>query len=127
MPSTTSSARKPKQNIRALKEHKPELRIDVEKAESLLKELDNLGHAFSHKALEFEELLEAPFWSATRVGEAIDPNLGKLLESFKASLSDQLMRVLRGRDEGIEAMKGAVAALRLLRSMRLDASPQPDA
>jgi len=113
-----TNSSKSKLKVRALEEHKPLFVVDVERAEVLLKELSHIGQDFGHKAIEFEEILEFPALRAFRAGEAIDPNLGALLKCFHTSLSDWLMRQLKERDEAITAMKGAIAALRLLRTMR---------
>ena len=116
--STPKPARKPKPKVRALKEHKPYMRIDVEKAESLLKELTSIAKNFNSKMIEFRDVLYGPVWNAVTKGESINSDLGELLGALRGYISDYTMQTVRGEDRAIAAMKGSVAALRLLRTMR---------
>ena len=116
--STPKPARKPKPKVRALKEHKPYMRIDVEKAESLLKDLRRIAENFNRKMIDFQDVLHGPIWNAATKGESINSDLGEILGALRGYISDYTMQTVRGEDRAIEAMKGAVAAFRLLRTMR---------
>ena len=61
MSSATTSPRKPKPKVRALKGHRPVMRIDVEKAERLAREIRDQGMVMYRLYQDFLDTINRPF------------------------------------------------------------------
>jgi len=117
MSSATTSPRKPKPKVRALKAHTPRLHVDLELAESLLQEMA----AINRKALriydQFTDIVKWPVYHGALV-EGTDADVKALLDATRNSLSDFVARSSRQRDEATNLMAVALSGLRILRANR---------
>lgn len=114
---TTKPARKPRPKVRALKEYKPRLHVDLELAESLLQEMA----AINRKALrvydQFTDIVKWPVYHAA-IADGIDSDVKTLLDATRNSLSDFVARSARQREEASNLMAVALSGLRILRANR---------
>ncbi len=120
MPNPATSPRKPKPKVRALKEHKPRLYVDVEQAGALLKETAELNRKLLCAQDKFMDLVRWPVSRAV-MADGIDADVKDMLDAVKDSMSAFLMRSARQRDEAENLMTAALASLRILRAHRLGA------
>ncbi len=108
---------RPKPKVRALKEHKPRLYVDIEQAGTLLKETAELNRKLLCAQDKFMDLVRWPVGRAA-MADDIDADVKAMLKAVEDSMSHFLMRSVRQRDEAENLMTAALAGLRILRAQR---------
>lgn len=126
MADAAPSSRKPRPKVRALKDHDPLFRLDIEKAEGLLREMSAMEREEYRIFSEFVDLLRCPLARAAGMGTT-EAEAKDMLESLQRALSDFLMGMVKQRDEARHLMAAAVAAMRLYRTRRAKADVLPQA
>ena len=116
MDNAAPAKRKPRAKVRALKEHKPMMRIDVEKAERLAREIRNQGTALYWLYREFVDTINRPFNQITVHRRAEEGQPGyDFARSMNYLLQKEASALLHGSERAGNAVETAVAALRILK------------
>ena len=105
-----------KPKIRATKEHRPVMRIDVEKAERLAREIRDQGAALYWLYREFVDTINRPFnqIAINRRAEEGQPGYD-FARSMNYLLQKEASALLHGSERAGNAVETAVAALRILK------------
>ena len=117
--------RKPRPKVRALKEHEPLMRLDLDKAESLLCEMRDLDLKLFKVYHEFTDLVRFPTLRAASKG-GVDSDTSDLFRALQHSAGSYLMVIGKQRDGAQHLMEAAVAAMRIYRKQRNQKASEAD-
>lgn len=110
-----------KPKIRAMKEHRPVMRIDVEKAERLAREIRDQGTALYWLYRDFVDTINRPFNQITVHRRAEDGQPGyDFARSMNYLLQKEASVLLHGSERAGDAVETALAALRILKLHQRD-------
>jgi hypothetical protein len=105
-----------KPKIRAMKEHRPMMRIDIEKAERLAREIRDQWTALYRLCREFMDTINSPF---SQIAIHCRTEEGQPGYDFALSMNYLLQKeacaLLHGSERAGDAVKTAVAVLRILK------------
>ena len=105
-----------KPKIRAMKEHRPMMRIDVEKAERLAREIRDQGMVLYRLYRDFVDTINRPFNQITVHRRAEEGQPGyDFARSMNYLLQKEASALLHGSERAGDAVETALAALRILK------------
>ena len=115
----TKPARKPKPKVRALKDHKPMMRIDVEKAENLAKLIKEKHNELYRLHEAFIDAISAPFSHVAICNRADEgQDAYEFMRNANYFFQEYSMELLVNSKKTGNAIKMAVAALRIFKNQQ---------